>query len=214
MSSALQKEVSACWTRGDRPGVDRAVACGMNFYAAIALIQAAALLAVATFGIPEKFGAGSRPLIVRLLWLQALTAPCFGLSTVVSAVLGAARRYDVLPKFELLVVVLRFAVLAGGLKAGFGLFTVVAAQTAIGIAFSLGPAWWVMRRDLDYSPPIRGAKLADYASLVHISTFMFLIQLSVVLADKLDTIVLGYALPRPRSRGSRSTRPSASRFCN
>ncbi len=195
MSSALQKEVSACWTRGDRQGVNRAVACGMNFYAAVALIQAAALLGVAYFGIPARFNAESRPLIVKLLWLQAITSPCFGISTVVSAVLQAARRYDVLPKFEFAIVILRFAILAVGLNLGFGLFPVLAAQTAASIALSLGPAWWIMTRELGYSPPWRGARLSDYASLLHISTFMFLIQLSVVLGDKIDTMVLGYALP-------------------
>ena len=33
-------------------------------------------------------------LIVKLLWLQIVTAPCYGLSVVVSSVLQAARRYD------------------------------------------------------------------------------------------------------------------------
>ena len=91
MSSALQKEVSACWTRGDRQGVDRAVACGMNFYAVIAVIQAAALLGVAYFGVPRTFGPEARSLIVKLLWLQAITAPCFGISTVVTSILSAAQ---------------------------------------------------------------------------------------------------------------------------
>jgi O-antigen/teichoic acid export membrane protein len=194
MGSAIQKEVSACWTRGDRQGVDRAVACGLNFYAVVALIQAAALLGVAYFGIPSEFSAESHTLIVKLLWLQALTAPCYGLSMVISAVLGAARRYEVVPKFEFAVVILRFVILAVGLKSGYDLFTVVAAQTVVSVALSLGPAWWVMRRELGYTPSLRGAKLADYASLMHISTFMFLLQLSVVLADKIDTTILGYGL--------------------
>ena len=41
MSSALQRQISDAWTRGDRAGVDRAIACGMNFYAAMALVQVA-----------------------------------------------------------------------------------------------------------------------------------------------------------------------------
>src|SRR6266481_5979619 len=44
MSSALQRQVSETWTKGDRAGVDRAIACGMNFYAVMALVQVAALL--------------------------------------------------------------------------------------------------------------------------------------------------------------------------
>ena len=43
IGSALQRQVSETWTRGDRAGVDRAIACGMNFYAAMALVQVAAL---------------------------------------------------------------------------------------------------------------------------------------------------------------------------
>ncbi len=197
MSSAIQKEVSSCWTRGDRAGVDRAVACGMNFYAVVALIQAVALLAVAYWGVPSTFPAVEHRLIVRLLWLQALTSPCFGLTTVISAVLQAARRYDILPRFELAIVIGRFAILFVGLKLGFDFFTVVVAQTALGIALVLVPGWWVVRRELDYRLPLRGAKLADYSALLHISTYMFLIQLSVVLADKIDTTILGYALDRP-----------------
>src|SRR5271157_6408790 len=42
ISSALQRQISDSWTRGDRQGVDRAVACGLNFYAAMALVQVAA----------------------------------------------------------------------------------------------------------------------------------------------------------------------------
>lgn len=194
MGSAIQKEVSACWTRGDREGVDRAVSCGLNFYAVVSLIQVAALLGVAYFGIPAEFAAESRPLIVKLLWLQALTAPCYGISVVVTSVLQAARRYEVIPKFELAVVILRFAVLAVGLKSGFDFFAVVVAQSAVSIGLTLVPAWWIMRGELGYTPPLRGARLADYASLLHISTYMFLLQLSVVLADRIDTTILGYAL--------------------
>ena len=41
-----------------------------------------------------------------------------------------------------------------------------------------------MVRELGYVPHFRGARLADFAPLVHISAYMALIQLSVVLADK------------------------------
>ena len=40
----------------------------------------------------------------------------------------------------------------------------------------------------------RGAARDDYKALAHISFYVFMIQLSVVLADKLDTIILAYAL--------------------
>ena len=49
-SSALQRQISDAWTRGDRDGVDRAIASGMNFYAAMAIVQVAALLGVAYLG--------------------------------------------------------------------------------------------------------------------------------------------------------------------
>ena len=63
-----------------------------------------------------------------------------------------------------------------------------------------------MVRELGYVPHFRGATRADYAALLHISFYMFLIQLSVVLADKIDTTILGFVAGRPRARRTRSTR--------
>lgn len=235
MSSALQRQVAETWTRGDRAGVDRAIACGMNFYAAMALVQVAALTALAYGALPfSEFGADAAAhrlalrltllqaapgpfqgasgasacsdfltdveayrLIVKLLWLQALTAPFYGLSTVVSSVLQAARRYDFLPRLELAVVVLRFAVLWAGVHAGVDFFAIVVTQTLMQIGLIIAPALWVMVRELGHAPRFRGARRDDYRALVHISFYMFLIQLSVVLADRIDTTVLGFALNDP-----------------
>jgi O-antigen/teichoic acid export membrane protein len=198
MSSALQHQVSEAWTKGNRAGINRAVACGMTFYAGVALVQIAALLAVAHFALPyTKFQGGSYRLIVKLLWLQALTAPCYGLSTVVSSVLQAARRYDFIPRLELLTVVIRFLVLWIGVNLRFDFFLIVTAQTAVQIGLVLGPALWVMVHELGYIPRFHGASPADFAGLLHISLYMSLIQLSVVLADKIDSTILGFALAEP-----------------
>src|SRR6516165_12514746 len=53
-SSALQRQISDAWTRGDRDAVDRAIASGMNFYAAMAVLQVAALLGVAYGALPHS----------------------------------------------------------------------------------------------------------------------------------------------------------------
>jgi O-antigen/teichoic acid export membrane protein len=197
ISSALQRQISDTYTRGDHAGVDRAIACGMNFYAAMALVQVGALLGVAYWALPYSgFQGASYGLIVKILWLQALTAPCYGLTMVVSSVLQAARRYDFIPRYEIVIVLLRFAVLWGGLRAGVDFFTIVATQTVVQIILSLGPAIWVMSRELGHIPHFAGARRADYTALLHISFYMFLIQLSVVLADKIDTTMLGFVLPR------------------
>lgn len=198
MSSALQRQVSERWTKGDKPGVHRSIACGTAFYAAMALIQAAALVSIARFGIPPgKFNASEQSLIVRLLWLQALTAPCFGLSVVVSSILQAARRYDFIPKLEFWIVILRFATLWVGLKAGVEFFWIIVAQTAISIGLSLLPALWVMIHDLGYTPRFGRVTWDDVHDLTRISVYMALIQLSVVLADRVDSLILGYALEKP-----------------
>ncbi len=200
MSSALQREVSDTWTRGDRPGVDRAISCGMNFYAAMALVQVAALLGVAYFVLPESQFRGKSAelgLAHKLLWLQAMTAPFYGLSTVVTSVLQAARRFDFFPRLELLVVVLRFALLVLGYEAGVDFFLIVVAWTALQIALLLGPGLWVMVRELGYIPRFGRIGWGDFAPLLRVGGYMFLIQLSVVLADKLDTAILGFALPNP-----------------
>lgn len=196
MSSALQREVSDTWTRGDRAGVNRAIACGMNFYAAMSLVQAGALLGVAYFVLPETpFRGQAADLIFRLLWLQALTSPFYGLSAVVSSVLQAARRYDFFPRLELVVVALRFALLGLGYAARLDFFGIVVAQTALQIALLLGPGLWVMARELGYSPHFGRVGWSDFAPLLRLSGSMFLIQLAVVLGDKLDALILGFALP-------------------
>ena len=195
-SSALQRQISDAWTRGDRDGVDRAIACGLNFYSAMAIVQIAALLGLAYWALPRTtLQVSSYPLVIKLLWLQAVTAPCFGFSVVVSSVLQAARRYDFVPRYELVIVVLRFLVLVLGLAAGIDFFLVVAAQTAVQVGLGLGPALWVMVTELGHSPHFRGARWSDYKALGHISVYIALIQISVVLADRLDIAVLGFLIP-------------------
>ena len=44
-------------------------------------------------------------------------------------------------------------------------------------------------------PHLAVPRRADYAALFRIGFYVFLMQLSVVLADKVDTTILGYALP-------------------
>src|SRR4051812_45370078 len=99
MGSALQRQLSERWALGDRAGVDRAVACGLIFHGAMALVQAAVFLGIAAFLLPYAGYRGeSHRLIVKLLWLQALTAPSNAVATVVVSVLQAARRYEVMPR--------------------------------------------------------------------------------------------------------------------
>ena len=227
ISSALQRQISDSWTRDDREGVDRAVACGMNFYSAMALVQVAALLVVAYWAMPHsQFALNSQAVIanivsqqmmgdpghgisaavsslmqynfiIKLLWLQILTAPCYGISVVVSSVLQAARRYDFIPRFEVAITILRFLVLVVGVAAGVDFYWIVVAQIAVQVVLSLGPGLWVMVHDLGHMPRFRGARLADYRALGHISFFMAMIQISVVLGDKVDTTILGFMHPRP-----------------
>jgi O-antigen/teichoic acid export membrane protein len=192
--------VSERWTKGDRDGVDRAIACGMNFYAAMALVQMAALLGVAYGALPfTKFQGGSYALVVKLLWLQVVTAPFYGLSAVLSSVLQAARRYEFMPRLELLVVTVRFAVLWTGVRYGVDFFAIVVTQTVAQIVLVIGPAMWVMVRELGHVPHFGGARLEDYKALIHVSFYMFLVQLSVILADRLDTTILGFAADDPEA---------------
>jgi len=203
ISSALQRQISDAWTRGDRPGVDRAIACGMNFYMAMALVQMAALWGVASAALPHTAYQGrSYDLVVKILWLQIVTAPCYGFSVVVSSVLQAARRYDFVPRFEVLITIVRFLVLWVGLKSGVDFFVVVVAQTAVQVGFGIGPALWVMVRELGHVPHFCGARWADYRALMHISFYIALMQLSVVLADKIDTTVLGFVLSTDPGRAT------------
>jgi O-antigen/teichoic acid export membrane protein len=197
-SSALQRQISDAWTRGDHDGVDRSIACGMTFYTAVAGLQIAALLGVAYWALPATaFEGKAYELIVKLLWLQVATAPCYGYSVLVSSVLQAARRYDFMPRLEIYSTIARFLVLAVGLKSGVDFFLVVAAQTAIQVGIGFAPGLWVMIRELGHWPHFGGARLSDYKSLLNFSFYIALIQISVVLADKVDTSVLGFILADP-----------------
>jgi O-antigen/teichoic acid export membrane protein len=197
MGSSLQKQMVDAYSRGDRDGVNRTIACGMNFYATVALIQMAVLLGIAYFWLPPKFQGNS--LVIGLLWVQVLTTPFFGMSTVVGSVLQAARRYDIIPRLELAIVVLRFGLLALGYWTGAPFLAVVIGQLAIQVGLSLGPGLYVMVKELGYVPHFLGARRSDYAAMFHISLYMTMMQWSVVLADKVDTTVLGYALPDAHS---------------
>ena len=198
MSSAMQRRVAEAWAQGDRPGVDRAVSCGLSFYLVAALAQAAALLGIAYFAAPHTdYRGDSAALIRKLLWLQALTSPCYGLATVAASVLQAAGRYSFIPRLEVGIVIFRFLILWGGLSAGVDFFLIFAAQTAVQIGLSLAPAYAMMVRELGHLPRLLGARWEDYRSLMHISFYMFLMQLSVVMATSVDMTILGFGLDDP-----------------
>jgi O-antigen/teichoic acid export membrane protein len=193
MGSALQRQMVDAYTRGDRDGVNRTIACGMNFYSGVALIQVLILLAIAHGGLlPERFEGNS--LVIGLLWVQILSTPFFGISAVVGSVLQAARRYEFIPRLELAIVVARFGLLWYGYWSHSNFLMIVVAQIVVQIGLSLVPALWVMVKELGYRPHFWGAKRSDYSAMMHISIYMALMQWSVVLADKVDTTVLGYAL--------------------
>jgi O-antigen/teichoic acid export membrane protein len=197
-SSALQRQISDAWTRGDRDAVDRTIACGMTFYTGVAVLQMTALLAVGYWALPTTDWTGeSYHLIVKILWLQIVTAPCYGFSVLVSSVLQAARRYDFMPRLELFTTIARFLVLLVGLKSGVDFFVVLVAQTALQISIGFVPGLWVMVRELGHRPHFRGARLNDYRLLLNFSFYLALIQISVVLADKVDTTILGFVLADP-----------------
>ncbi len=153
MGAALQQQVSSAWARNDRNAVNRLIACGTAFYLAMAVIQMIVLLAIAYLGLPPKFQGESHRLIVGLLWIQALSAPFFGLLTVASSVLQAARRYEFLPQLDLVILILRFTILVLGLRAGVDFLAIVAVQTIVLIQRrTLLPAFWVMVRELHSMP--------------------------------------------------------------
>ena len=198
MSSALQRQVVTAWARGDRQAVERSLASGMVFYGIVTLIQSVLLIVVAHWAVPlTEYAAADKKLIIQLLWLQALTAPCWGLSTVISSILQAAHRYDVIPRVEVLAVIGRFLALVLGIWLGWPLLAVVIAQTFVQIVLILGPAIWIAVREFGMFPGFRGASWSEFMGMIPLSLWVFMIQLSVVLADKLDTTVLGFALSDP-----------------
>ena len=67
----------------------------------------------------------------------------------------------------------------------------VATQTALQILLTMVPSLTVAVRELGHWPGFRGTRWSDYRSLLYVSSYMFLMQLSVVLADKVDMQVIG-----------------------
>lgn len=198
MSSALQRQVVTAWSRGDREAVSRSLGSGMVFYTVMALVQAALLLAVAYLAVPyTDYTVAEKSLIVKLLWLQVITSPCWGFSTVISSILQAAHRYEVIPRFEVLVVLCRFLVLVAGVSLGWSLILVASLQTFTQIFLTLGPAIWIAVAEFGMFPRFRDASWQEFKSMIPMSMWVFLIQLSVILADKLDTTVLGFVLSDP-----------------
>ena len=204
MGSSLQRQMVDAYARRDRDAVNRTIACGMNFYTGVALIQVAFLLWLVNGGLPVNFRGNN--LVIGVLWVQILATPFFGLSTVVGGVLQAAGRYDFIPRLEMAIVILRFGCLMVGYWTHAEFLTVVVVQIVIQIGLSLVPSLWVMVRDLGFVPHFGGARRADYASMMHISIYMALMQWSVVLADKVDTTVLGYALWVPGPDGAKAVK--------
>ncbi len=80
-------------------------------------------------------------------------------------------------------------------RSAFDFFWVVATQTAVQVGLGLGPALWVMVHELGHSPHFRGARWVDYKALGQISLYVALIQISVVLADRIDIAILGFLIP-------------------
>ncbi len=195
MGSALQRQVSHAWTIGDRAQVNRLVVCGIAFYGIMALVQMVILLCIAYFGLPPRFQGASLRLIVGLLWVQALSAPFYGLLTVVSSVLLAGGRYAILPMLDLLILVLRFVILIMGLRTGVDFLTIIEAQMIVLLGGMLIPALWVMIHELRCVPVFTVPRARIMRGYFRSDSTCFLMQLSVVLADKVDTTILGYALP-------------------
>lgn len=160
--SALQRQISDAWAGGDRVAISRAISAGMCFYAATSFVQMTALLAVAYLAVPHAgFDGGSHRFVVKLLWLQVVTAPCFGATVVVASVLQAARRYDLLPRCELAITVSRFVVLVIGVKAGFDFFWVAVIQAIAVVALRIGPPLWVMVERLGSVDDVTGVLLSS-----------------------------------------------------
>ena len=84
-----------------------------------------------------------------------------------------------------------------GSSPGVDFFLVVVAQTVLQIGIGFIPGLWVMVRELGHRPHFRGARLDDYRLLLNFSFYIALIQISVVLADKVDTTILGFMLADP-----------------
>ena len=160
-SSALQRQISEAWTRGDRDAVDRSIACGMTFYTVVAFLQMAALLGVAYWALPADGVRGRVVPIDR----QAAVAP--GRDGALLRVLGGGfERAPGRPavRFHAAARALQHdrAVRRAGGRTQVADSTssrVVVAQTVLQVGIGLVPGLWVMIRELGHRPHFGGARL-------------------------------------------------------
>ena len=71
---------------------------------------------------------------------------------------------------------------------------ITAVQMVVLLAGMLIPTFWIMVVELGCIPRFALPRPTDFAALFHIGFYIFLMQVSVVLADKIDSTILGYAL--------------------
>ena len=152
-SSALQRQISDAWTRGDHDAVDRSIACGMTFYTVVAVLQMAALLAVGYCALPATALDGRVvPLDRQDLVAANRDGPVlriFGAGLERAASRPALRLHAAARAVQHDRAVRRSAV---GLKSGVDFFVVVVAQTALQIGMGFVPGLWVMIRELGHRP--------------------------------------------------------------
>ena len=122
-SSALQRQISDAWTRGDREGVNRAIASGLT--STRRSNPASSRLSRCGMGLAARDTRGQFIPTCREVALApgAYRSVLRFLGGGIS-VLQAARRYDFVPRYELAIVIFRFLVLWVGLAAGVDFFWV------------------------------------------------------------------------------------------
>ena len=156
----------------------------------MAILKSWAVLGVAYRACRTASFRSSPPPLIKLLWLRRSHARVLDSPWLSRAATGGAA--TTLSAVELVAVILRFLVVVIGLQSGVEFFWVVIAQTLVQVILGLGPALWVMV-GLRTCLISRGTWPITRCWGTLVSTWR-LIQISIVMADKLDTTVLGFVL--------------------
>jgi O-antigen/teichoic acid export membrane protein len=194
--SGLVRHVVDADARGDIAGVNRTLSTFVVVYAGLGLVAFAGTLALVFWAVP-RFPHLSPADIRRgqlvLAMLGVRTAIGFPM-TVFGAATTARQRFALNNGVAIAVALVNGAITYIVLASGYGLLTLVASTTALGIISYGGYAWTARRAFPELRIRPSSFSRALVRDVTSFSVYLFIVDLAVQIGFNLDNVVIGAAL--------------------